>query len=103
MTGVQTCALPIYQWAINNGIAKEQARAVLPEGITVSRMYMKGSIRSWIHYIQIRSGIETQKEHREIAIACARSIEPIFPMIMQFVNLDNFSFGVNNQITDSVT
>ena len=75
-----------YEWAIANGIAKEQARAVLPEGLTVSRMYMKGSIRSWIHYIQIRSGIETQKEHREVALACAEAIKPIFPMIMEFVN-----------------
>jgi thymidylate synthase (FAD) len=75
-----------YNWAIENGIAKEQARSVLPEGLTVSRMYMKGSIRSWIHYIQIRSGIETQKEHREIALACAEAIEPIFPMIKEFVN-----------------
>jgi thymidylate synthase (FAD) len=75
-----------YAWAIDNGIAKEVARVVLPEGLTVSRMYMKGSIRSWIHYIQIRSGIETQKEHREIAIACAEAIEPIFPMIKEFVN-----------------
>lgn len=74
-----------YNWAIENGIAKEQARAVLPEGLTASRMYMKGSIRSWIHYIQIRSGVETQKEHREVAIACAEAIEPIFPMIMEFV------------------
>jgi thymidylate synthase (FAD) len=75
-----------YEWAINNGLAKEQARAVLPEGMTVSRMYMKGSIRSWIHYIQIRSGIETQKEHREVALACADALEPIFPMIKEFVN-----------------
>ena len=75
-----------YEWAIDNGIAKEQARAVLPEGITVSRMYMKGSIRSWIHYIQIRSGIETQKEHREVALACADALEPIFPMIKEFIN-----------------
>lgn len=56
-----------YEWAINNGIAKEQARAVLPEGITVSKMYMSGSVRSWIHYCQLRMGIETQKEHREVA------------------------------------
>jgi len=77
-------AASAYKWAIENGIAKEQARVVLPEGITASRMYMKGSIRSWIHYIQIRSGVETQKEHREIAIACANAIEPIFPMIKQF-------------------
>ena len=75
-----------YNWAIQNGIAKEQARSVLPEGLTVSRMYMKGSIRSWIHYIMIRSGIETQKEHREVALACAEALSPIFPMIKEFVN-----------------
>lgn len=75
-----------YNWALHNGIAKEVARVVLPEGLTTSRMYMKGSIRSWIHYIQIRSGIETQKEHREVAIACAEALQPIFPMIMEFVN-----------------
>lgn len=75
-----------YEWAIEHGIAKEQARSVLPEGMTKSRMYMKGSIRSWIHYIQIRSGIETQKEHREVALACAEALEPIFPMIKEFVN-----------------
>ena len=79
-------AKEVYNWAIEHGIAKEQARAVLPEGLTVSRMYMKGSIRSWIHYIQIRSGIETQKEHREVAIACAKALEPIFPMIKEFIN-----------------
>ena len=73
-----------YNWAIKKGIAKEQARAVLPEGLTVSRMYMKGSIRSWMHYIQIRSGIETQKEHREVAIACAKALTPIFPMFEVF-------------------
>ena len=83
---VKYYATEAYNWAIENGIAKEQARAVLPEGLTVSRMYMKGSIRSWIHYIQIRSGIETQKEHREVALACAEAIKPIFPMIMEFVN-----------------
>jgi thymidylate synthase (FAD) len=83
---ITNAAQVAYKWAIVNGIAKEQARAVLPEGLTVSRMYMKGSIRSWIHYIQIRSGIETQKEHREVAIACAEAIEPIFPMIKEFVN-----------------
>ena len=75
-----------YAWAIENGIAKEVARVVLPEGLTASRMYMKGSIRSWIHYIQIRSGVETQKEHREVAIACAEAIRPIFPMIKEFIN-----------------
>ena len=75
-----------YLSAIDAGIAKEQARAILPEGLTKSRMYMKGSLRSWIHYIQIRSGIETQKEHREVAIACANVLESVFPMIKQFVN-----------------
>jgi len=75
-----------YLSAIDAGIAKEQARAILPEGLTKSRMYMKGSLRSWIHYIQIRSGIETQKEHREVAIACANALEPIFPMIRSFIN-----------------
>ena len=76
-----------YSWAITNGIAKEQARAVMPEGMTVSRMYMNGTLRSWVHYIQLRSGVETQKEHREIALACANAIEGIFPMIKEFVNV----------------
>jgi thymidylate synthase (FAD) len=75
----------VYDWAIKNGIAKEQARAVLPEGMTVSRLYMNGTLRSWVHYIQLRSGVETQKEHREIALACAEAIEPIFPMIKEFI------------------
>ena len=69
-----------YNWAIENGIAKEQARAVLPEGNTVSRMYMNGTLRSWIHYIELRSGNGTQKEHMEIAFACAEVITKIFPM-----------------------
>ena len=81
---VLEAAKRVYKWGIENGVAKEQARAVLPEGLTVSRMYMKGSIRSWIHYIQIRSGIETQKEHREIAIECAKKLTPIFPMFEIF-------------------
>jgi thymidylate synthase (FAD) len=71
-----------YKWAIENGIAKEQARAVLPEGMTKSRLYMNGTLRSWVHYIQLRSGNGTQKEHKEVAIECAKAIEPIFPMIM---------------------
>jgi len=74
-----------YRWAIEHGIAKEQARAVLPEGITVSRLYMNGTLRSWVHYIQLRSANGTQKEHREIAIACAKAIEPVFPMINEFI------------------
>ena len=69
-----------YNWAIENGIAKEQARAVLPEGNTISRMYMNGTLRSWIHYIELRSGNGTQKEHMEIAVACAEVITKIFPM-----------------------
>ena len=69
-----------YNWAIENGIAKEQARAVLPEGNTVSRMYMNGTLRSWIHYIELRSGNGTQKEHMEIAVACAEVITKILPM-----------------------
>ena len=69
-----------YNWAIENGIAKEQARAVLPEGNTVSRMYMNGTLRSWIHYIELRSGNGTQKEHMQIAVACAEVITKIFPM-----------------------
>ena len=75
-----------YKWALENGIAKEQARAVLPEGLTISRMYMQGSIRSWMHYIELRSSIETQKEHRDIAIQCANCIECVFPMIREFVH-----------------
>lgn len=69
-----------YTWAVNNGIAKEQARAVLPEGLTVSRLYMNGSLRSWIHYIDLREGNGTQKEHMEIAKACAEIIAKIFPL-----------------------
>ena len=69
-----------YNWAIENGIAKEQARAVLPEGNTVSRMYMNGTLRSWIHYIELRSGNGTQKEHMDIALACAEVVANIFPM-----------------------
>lgn len=74
-----------YDWAIKNGIAKEQARVVLPEGMTPSRLYMNGTLRSWVHYIQLRSANGTQKEHQEIAIACADAIKPIFPMIEEFV------------------
>ena len=75
-----------YEWALKNGIAKEQARAVLPEGITLSRMYMNGTLRSWVHYIQLRSSNGTQKEHQQIALSCADVIEPIFPMIKEFVS-----------------
>jgi len=74
-----------YEWAIKNGIAKEQARAVLPEGLTVSRLYMNGTLRSWIHYIQLRSANGTQKEHMEIARKCAEVIAKVFPMANEFV------------------
>ena len=73
-----------YEWAIKNGIAKEQARAVLPEGLTVSRLYMNGTLRSWIHYIQLRSANGTQKEHMDIAKACAEVIAKVFPMSKEF-------------------
>ena len=74
-----------YDWAIANGIAKEQARAVLPEGLTVSRLYMNGTLRSWIHYIQLRSANGTQKEHKEIALKCAEVIAKVFPMANEFI------------------
>jgi thymidylate synthase (FAD) len=74
-----------YSWAIKNGIAKEQARAVLPEGLTVSRMYMNGTIRSWIHYIMLRKENGTQKEHADIALACAQAIAAIFPMATDMI------------------
>jgi thymidylate synthase (FAD) len=77
-----------YAWALEQGIAKEVARAVLPEGLTSSRMYMKGSIRSWLHYIEVRTDPSTQKEHREIALACAHAIAEIFPMIQNSVHSD---------------
>ncbi len=75
-----------YEWAIESGIAKEQARAVLPEGIMESRLYVNGTIRSWIHYIELRTGHGTQKEHIELAKACSVALYPIFPMIKEFVN-----------------
>ena len=75
----------VYAEAIDKGIAKEQARAVLPEGITVSRLYMQGTLRSWLHYIELRSGSETQKEHRHIAQSCAHALESIFPMVTEFL------------------
>lgn len=74
-----------YEWAINNGIAKEQARAVLPEGLTVSRLYMNGTLRSWIHFIELRSANGTQKEHQDVALACAKVIATIFPMAKDLV------------------
>mgnify|MGYP001025496479 FL=1 len=75
----------VYDEALKRGLAKEVARAVLPEGLTQTRLYMTGSIRSWIHYCELRSGPETQKEHREVARAAAKALLPVFPMIMDFV------------------
>ena len=77
----------VYKWAAENGIAKEQARAVLPEGLTVSRMYMNGTLRSWIHYCQLRAGPETQKEHREIAIDAWNQIIENFPSLKDALDL----------------
>jgi thymidylate synthase (FAD) len=74
-----------YTWAIEKGIAKEQARAVLPEGLTESRLYMNGTLRSWIHFIELRSANGTQKEHQEVAVACAKVIAKIFPLTTDLI------------------
>ena len=74
-----------YEWAIKNGIAKEQARAVLPEGLIQSRLYMNGTLRSWIHFIELRSANGTQLEHQQVAVACAQAIAAIFPMAADLV------------------
>ena len=74
-------AQDLYTWAISKGIAKEQARAVLPEGLTMSRLYVNGPLRSWIHYIEVRADESTQLEHREIALECAKVIAKVFPLI----------------------
>jgi len=84
--GVWAIAERTYKWAIENGIAKEQARAVLPEGLTESRMYMNGTLRSWIHFIELRSGNGTQKECQQVAIACAKAITEIFPLAEKFID-----------------
>jgi thymidylate synthase (FAD) len=82
---VTQVAQDTYEWAIQAGIAKEQARVVLPEGLTTTRMYVHGTMRSWIHYIELRSANGTQKEHREVAVECARVISAVFPLISEFV------------------
>ncbi|MFZ9704030.1 MAG: FAD-dependent thymidylate synthase [Bacilli bacterium] len=74
-----------YHWAIQQGIAKEQARAVLPEGLTMSRLYMNGTLRSWVHYLELRSGNGTQLEHMEVAIACAQVIAKVFPLMDELI------------------
>jgi thymidylate synthase (FAD) len=83
--GVITKAREAYEWAIVNGIAKEQARAVLPEGLIESRLYMNGTLRSWVHFIELRTGNGTQKEHMEIARECACAIAAIFPMVEEYI------------------
>ena len=83
--GLLVKAKEAYEWAIAHGIAKEQARAVLPEGNTVSRLYVNGTLRSWVHYIELRSANGTQKEHMEVARECACVIAKVFPMIEEFV------------------
>ena len=82
---VLDAAKSAYEWAIDNGIAKEQARAVLPEGLTVSRLYMNGTLRSWIHFIELRSANGTQKEHQLVAKECAKVISTVFPLTTEFV------------------
>lgn len=82
---VRQAAAKAYIWALEKGIAKEVARALLPEGLTSSRLYMSGTLRSWIHYVELRTQPETQKEHRQIAQACAETISEVFPLIKQFV------------------
>ena len=84
-TAVIDLAKEIYDWAIENWIAKEQARVVLPEGNTKTRLYMNGTLRSWIHYIELRAANGTQKEHMEIAHACAKVIAEIFPLAEEFI------------------
>jgi|TARA_R110000744_G_scaffold5366_1_gene18940 thymidylate synthase (FAD) len=79
-------AATAYKWALDNGIAKEQARAVLPEGLTKTRLYMSGTVRSWIHYIDVRTTPGTQKEHMDVARECAYTINKFFPMIKDFVH-----------------
>jgi thymidylate synthase (FAD) len=83
-TRVKLAAIEAYNFAIDNGIAKEQARAVLPEGMIESRLYMNGTLRSWIHFIELRSANGTQKEHQEVARACASAIAAIFPMAQEY-------------------
>ena len=77
-------SMKAYTWAVDHGIAKEQARSVLPEGMTMSRMYVNGTLRSWMHYIEVRSDPSTQKEHRDVAVACAECIKILFPLIKLF-------------------
>ena len=83
---VVSAAKNSYKWAIEKGIAKEPARAVLPEGTTGSRLYMNGTLRSWMHYIELRSGNGTHKEHQEVALECGKVLSEIFPIMEEFIN-----------------
>ena len=85
-SGIIDLAKKNYEWAVENGIAKEQARALLPEGLTVSRLYVNGTIRSWIHYVELRSANGTQKEHIELARAIGNAITEIFPLAEKYIN-----------------
>jgi thymidylate synthase (FAD) len=87
--GVINAAKQAYNWAIENGIAKEQARAVLPEGNTKTRLYMNGTLRSWVHYIELRGANGTQKEHMEIAWECAKVIAEVFPLAAELTDAIN--------------
>jgi thymidylate synthase (FAD) len=80
-----------YDWAIENGIAKEQARCVLPEGNTLSRLYVNGTLRSWIHYIELRSANGTQREHMDLAVECAKAITKIFPSAVGYIDTQGIS------------
>lgn len=83
---INTLVTEHYSWAISNGIAKESARKILPEGNTMSRLYVNGTIRSWIHYIDLRTDVETQLEHRELAYACGKELLKVFPLIERFIH-----------------
>jgi len=83
---VINAAKAAYNWAISNGIAKEQARAVLPEGNTLSKLYVNGTIRSWIHYVELRSANGTQQEHMQLAVEVGKAIAVIYPKMMEFIN-----------------
>ena len=84
-------AMKAYDWAIENGIAKEQARCVLPEGNTLSRLYVNGTLRSWIHYIELRSANGTQREHMDLAVECAKAITKIFPSAVGYIDTQGIS------------
>ena len=90
-SNVWYAAMKAYDWAIENGIAKEQARCVLPEGNTLSRLYVNGTLRSWIHYIELRSANGTQREHMDLAIECAKAITAIFPSAAGYIDTQGIS------------